>query len=107
MNDEVAAIFRPITKKIYSKTFKQKSQKVEDYFVCNWCGSDAVYEKVFINMNTGKQDYSKETVESEYAADCCGNFDYPMKQSEWEEQIIEDCNGNKDKYMKILDGERA
>jgi|TARA_R100001463_G_scaffold45244_2_gene93417 hypothetical protein len=103
MNEEMGEIFKPITKKLYPNNLT----KNKEYFVCNWCGSDAVYEKVFVNMNTGKQDYSKNAVESEYAGDCCGNFDYPLKESEWEEKVIEDCNGNKDKYMKILDGERA
>ena len=57
-------------------------------WVCNWCGSDQVYEKVFINMNTLKNDYSKETTEPEYAGDCCGEFEYAMHQQEWEEKVI-------------------
>ena len=118
MSNKVAEIFRPITKKLYPReitnlnTEKDCMVKAIDeeylgHWVCNWCGSDQVYEKVFINMNTLKNDYSKETTEPEYAGDCCGQFEYPMHQQEWEEKVIEDCNGNKDKYMKILDGGRA
>ena len=44
---------------------------------------------------------------SEYFADCCDDFEHPLLYQEWEELIIEECNGNKDKYIAILDGSRA
>jgi len=76
-------------------------------WVCNYCGHDEVYEKVFINMNTGKQDFSKEATESEYASDCCNDFERPVTEFEWHEILFEECNGNKYEIEKIMDGSRS
>ena len=90
-----------------SDNWQPKTKSVHQSFVCNWCGSDEVYEKVFINMNTGKQDYSKETVTSEFAADCCGEFDAPVTEDGWYESVFDDCQGNKYEIEKIMEGSRT
>jgi len=90
-----------------SDNWQPKTKSVHQSFVCNWCGSDEVYEKVFINMNTGKQDYSKETVTSEFAADCCGEFEKPLTEDEWYESVFDDCQGNKYEIEKIMEGSRT
>ena len=85
-----------------------------DNWVCNWCGSEEVYKKVFINMNTNKQAYLPWTPnyggcnegESEYTSDCCDDFEYPMTQFDWQEKVAEATMGNKEEYHKILDGSR-
>ena len=83
------------------------TKDMDDMWVCNYCGHDEVYEKVFINMNTGKQDFSKEATESEYASDCCNDFERPVTEFEWHEILFEECNGNKYEIEKIMDGSRA
>ena len=82
--------------------------KSYDTWVCNWCGSDEVYEKVFINMNTDKQDYGGSNEgEPEYATECgCNEFEKPITEDEWQEKVAEATIGNKDEYHKILDGGR-
>jgi hypothetical protein len=88
-----------------------KDHLVTDNWVCNWCGSDDVYYEAHINMNQTKWDENKAgniVVHSDnYSSGCkCGDFESPMKREEWEEKVFEECSGNKDKYIKILDGER-
>ena len=81
----------------------------DETWVCNWCGSDDVYENAYVPMNNVKLDWNKIMwpKNSSYKSDCCDNFEHPLRYEEWEEQIIEECNGNKDKYIAILDGSRA
>jgi len=95
---------------------KNPKTKDEDIWVCNYCGSENVFESAFIPMNHSGYENSIPILSldniiwpkyEEYTSDCCDSFDYPLKYSEWEEQIIEECNGNKDKYIAILDGSRA
>lgn len=99
----------PIPKNIEQEVKTGKwSPKVKDTYVCNYCGHDEVYEKVFINMNTGKQDYEiKETTTDEYASNCCNDFERPVTEFEWHEILFEECNGNKDEIFKIMDGSRS
>ena len=88
---------------------KNPKTKDEDIWVCNYCGSEEVYEEAFVPMNNVKLDWDRIIwpKNTAYTSDCCDSFDYPLRYSEWEEQIIEECNGNKDKYIAILDGSRA
>tara|TARA_R100000781_G_scaffold9334_1_gene8099 strand:+ start:496 stop:747 length:252 start_codon:yes stop_codon:yes gene_type:complete len=80
-----------------------------DTWVCNWCGSDNVYEEAFVPMNDVKLNWDSILwpKHSAYTSDCCNDFEHPMRYDEWEESIIEECNGNKEKYIAILDGSRA
>lgn len=90
--------------------------KDKDMWVCNHCGSENVFESAFIPMNHSGYENSIPVLSisdivwtkyEEYTSDCCNDFEHPMLYSEWEESIIEECNGNKEKYIAILDGSRA
>ena len=89
---------------------RKRKNYTDETWVCNWCGSDNIYEEAYVPMNFIKLEWKNvlwPRKESTYTSDCCDNFDYPLYYAEWEEQIIEECNGNKDKYIAILDGSRA
>ena len=89
-----------------------KNKKVKavdtDMWVCNWCGSEEIYESAFIPMNGKVIDWNniKWPKNSEYIADCCGEFDYPLLHEEWYEEVFDDCQGNKYEIEKIMDGGR-
>ena len=87
---------------------KKKIDRYPEQWVCNYCGSEEVYELAYVPMNA--EQISWDTVKwpkhNEYTSDCCNGFMGPMLYSEWEEEIIEECNGNKEKYIAILDGGR-
>ncbi len=87
----------------------KNSRNREDTWVCNYCGSDDIYETSYVPMNSIKLDWNNVRFpkNAEYFADCCDDFEHPLLYQEWEELIIEECNGNKDKYIAILDGSRA
>jgi len=100
----------------FDNTHESESKDMDDMWVCNYCGSENVFESAFIPMNHSGYENSIPILSldniiwpkyEEYTSDCCDSFDYPLRYSEWEEQIIEECNGNKDKYIAILDGSRA
>lgn len=86
-----------------------RKNKDPDMWVCDYCGSEEVYETAFIPMNGEKIDWDMLIwpKHSEYTSDCCDSFEVPMRYEDWEEHIIEECNGNKEKYIAILDGSRA
>ena len=77
---------------------------MDDMWVCDYCGTEEVDEKAWVNMNTGMiteaDDYTN------YWCNCCNEEVSPMYYHEWQEKIAEECGGNKDKYDKIMDGSR-
>ena len=93
----------------------ETNKKEADIWVCNYCGSEEVYENAYIPMNHSGYEKSIPVLplhnvifpkHENYISDCCDDFEHPLQYSEWEEQIIEECNGNKEKYIAILDGSR-
>jgi hypothetical protein len=86
-----------------------EKNNMDDTWVCNWCGSEQVYEMIYIPMNAEKLNldnviYPKH---DDYKSNCsCNNFESPLTYSEWCEEIFEETMGNKEEYLKILDGSR-
>ena len=81
-----------------------EKNNMDDMWVCDYCGTEEVDEKAWVNMNTGMitepDDYTN------YWCNNCNEEVSPMYYHEWQEKIIEECGGNKDKYDKIMDGSR-
>ncbi len=77
---------------------------MDDMWVCDYCGSEEVEEKVWVNMNT--QEIIDTTSIDDYYCDTCQDETEPMTYFEFKEKIAEECGGNKDKYDKIMDGSR-
>jgi len=105
MEDQFAQESR---KKEQMKEIRKIETEKHDDWVCNWCGSEDVYEIAYIPMNFFPKDYSeiRYPKNDEYISDCCGDFEYPLTQFEWEEKVAEETMGNKEEYHKILDGSR-
>lgn len=80
----------------------------ESEWVCQWCGSEDIYEIAYIPMNSFPKNYSEIRFPKgdEYIGECCGDFEYPLTRFEWEEKVAEETMGNKEEYHKILDGSR-
>lgn len=77
---------------------------MDDMWVCDYCGSEEVEEKVWVNMNT--QEIIDTTSVDDYYCDTCQDETKPMTYFDFKEKIAEECGGNKDKYDKIMDGSR-
>ena len=83
----------------------ETNKKDMDYmWVCDYCGSEEVEEKVWVNMNT--QEIIDTTSIDDYYCDTCQDETKPMTYFEWQEKIAEECGGNKNKYDEIMDGSR-
>jgi len=87
----------------------------EDMWVCNWCGSEEVYETVYVPMNYNSQahppmldmDQVIYPKNEEHMSKCnCNGFESPLQYEEWCKKIFEETMGNKEEYHKILDGGR-
>jgi len=77
---------------------------MDDMWVCDYCGTEEVDEKAWVNMNTLEV---TETVEgTTYWCNNCNDEVAPLTYFEWQEKIAEECGGNKDKYDEIMDGSR-
>jgi hypothetical protein len=77
---------------------------MDDMWVCDYCGTEEVDEKAWVNMNTLEV---TETVEgTTYWCNNCNDEVAPLTYFEWTEKIAEECGGNKDKYDEITAGSR-
>ena len=76
----------------------------DDTWVCDYCGSDEIDEKAWVDVNTLKFTYAID--DPEYWCTTCSEEIRPMKYSEWTEKIAKETMGNKEEYHKILDGSR-
>jgi hypothetical protein len=77
---------------------------MDDMWVCDYCGSEEVDEKAWVNMNTLEvTDCIEGTT---YWCNNCNDEVAPLTYLEWQEKIAEECGGNKDKYHEIMDGSR-
>lgn len=91
---------------------KKKVRKPDpDIWVCQWCGSDDIYEAAYVPMNmesnvTLKWDYIKWPMHEHYISDCCNDFERPVTEFEWHEIVFEECHGNKHEIEKIIEGSR-
>ena len=82
----------------------QKSKDMDDMWVCDYCGSEEVDERAWVNMNT--LEVSSPDDYTNFWCNNCEDEVSPMTYFEWQEKIAEECGGNKDKYDKIMDGSR-
>ena len=81
-----------------------KNRTMDDMWVCDYCGTEEVDEKAWVNMNTLEV---TETVEgTTYWCNNCNDEVAPLTYFEWTEKIAEECGGNKDKYDEITKGSR-
>lgn len=81
-----------------------KNRTMDDMWVCDYCGTEEVDEKAWVNMNTLEV---TETVEgTTYWCNNCNDEVAPLTYFEWTEKIAEECGGNKDKYDEITAGSR-
>lgn len=84
------------------KTVRNKT--LDDMWVCDYCGSEEVDEKAWVNMNT--LEVTEGVEGTTYWCNNCNDEVAPLTYFEWQEKIAEECGGNKDKYDKIMDGSR-
>jgi hypothetical protein len=77
---------------------------MDDMWVCDYCGTEEVDEKAWVNMNT--LEVMEGVDDTTYWCNICNDESSPMKYFEWQEKIAEECGGNKEKYHQILDGSR-
>lgn len=79
-----------------------------DIWVCQWCGSDDIYEAAYVPMNYNKLNWNdiKWPKYEEYISDCCNDFEHPVTEFEWHEIVFEECNGNKHEIEKVIEGSR-
>ena len=82
----------------------QKSKDMDDMYVCDYCGSEDVDEKAWVNMNT--LEVSSPDSDTIFWCNTCNDEASPITYFEFQEKIAEECGGNKDKYDKIMDGSR-
>ena len=90
--------------KSYMIIEEAKGKDLDEMWVCDYCGTEEVDEKAWVNMNTGMitepDDYTN------YWCNCCNDEVSPISYFEFKEKIAEECGGNKDKYDEIMDGSR-
>ena len=89
-------------KMVKSEYFKNKD--MDDMYVCDYCGSEEVDEKAWVNMNT--LEVSQPDDYTNYWCNICNDEVSPITYFEFKEKIAEECGGNKDKYDQIMDGSR-
>lgn len=76
----------------------------EHRFVCDYCGSEEVDEKAWVNINT--LEVTSTIDDPDYWCNSCSEEVKPMTYFEWTEKIAEETMGNKEEYHRILDGSR-
>ena len=81
-----------------------QKKDMDDMWVCDYCGSEDVDEKAWINMNS--LEVTDAVNDTTYWCNNCEEEVSPMYYDEWQEKIVIECGGNKDKYDKIMDGSR-
>ena len=81
-----------------------QSKDMDDMWVCDYCGTEEVDEKAWVNMNT--LEVTEGVDDTTYWCNNCNDEVAPLTYFEWQEKIAEECGGNKDKYDKIMDGSR-
>ena len=87
---------------VKSDCFKNKD--MDDMYVCDYCGSEEVDEKAWVNMNT--LEVTSADSDTIFWCNICDDETSPMTYFEFQEKIAEECGGNKDKYDQIMDGSR-
>tara|TARA_B100001113_G_scaffold262466_1_gene217386 strand:- start:263 stop:544 length:282 start_codon:yes stop_codon:yes gene_type:complete len=90
--------------KSYMIIEEAKGKDLDEMWVCDYCGTEEVDEKAWVNMNS--MEVTEPVDDTYYWCNCCNEEVHPMYYPEWQEKIIEECGGNKDKYDKIMDGSR-
>jgi len=81
-----------------------EQNKMDDDWVCDYCGSEEVDEKAWVNMNT--LEVTEAIDDTTYWCNNCNDEISPMTYFKWTEKIAEETMGNKEEYHKILDGSR-
>jgi hypothetical protein len=76
----------------------------DDSWVCEYCGSDEIDEKAWVDSNTLEFTYAID--DTDYFCHSCCEEVKPMSYFKWTEKIAEETMGNKEEYHKILDGSR-
>ena len=66
------------------------SKDMDDIWVCDYCGSEEVEEKVWVNINTQK--IIDTTSIDDYYCDGCQDETKPMTYFDWQEKIAEEYN---------------
>jgi hypothetical protein len=77
---------------------------MDDMWVCDYCGTEEVDEKAWVNMNT--LEVTESVDDTTYWCNNCNDEVAPLTYFEWTEKIAEECGGNKDKYDEITAGSR-
>lgn len=77
---------------------------MDDMWVCDYCGTEEVDEKAWVNMNT--HEVTECVEDTTYWCNNCNDEILPLTYFEWTEKIAEECGGNKDKYDEITAGSR-
>lgn len=81
-----------------------EKNNMDDMWVCDYCGTEEVDEKAWVNMNT--LEVIEGVDDTTYWCNSCNDEASPLTYFEFKEKIAEECGGNKDKYHQILDGSR-
>tara|TARA_R100000951_G_scaffold913_2_gene2728 strand:+ start:1141 stop:1473 length:333 start_codon:yes stop_codon:yes gene_type:complete len=90
---------------VFKQGLVNKPKDMDDMWVCDYCGSEEVDEKAWVNMNTGE--ITEGVDDTPRWCNICNDEVAPMTYFDWQEKIAEECMGNKDKYDKIMDGSRV
>ena len=81
-----------------------KNRTMDEMWVCDYCGTEEVDEKAWVNMNT--LEVTEPVEGTTYWCNICNDEVAPLTYFEWTEKIAEECGGNKDKYDEITSGSR-
>ena len=81
-----------------------EKNNMDDMWVCDYCGTEEVDEKAWVNMNT--LEVMESVDDTTYWCNICNDEASPLTYFEFKEKIAEECGGNKEKYHQILDGSR-
>lgn len=80
-----------------------------EIWVCQWCGSDNIYEAAYVPMNYAELNWDNikwPKNSGDFISDCCDDFEHPVTEFEWHEIVFEECNGNKHEIEKVIEGSR-